>query len=143
MPSWPTFGAGSSSEDLVVLSDNYDFEAFGNQEVMLTRPIAVRLVRDRGQWWVDVLGADGRWSGIQRWRDALRENGPQLLLRCDQADILRALLDGWRRAPRFDVLDRTGASADGSANVDRQELIRRNEFFPTRFDCRRADGRAR
>ena len=77
----------------VVLSDSYDFEAFGNQEVILTRPIAVRLVRDRGQWWVDVLGADGRWSGIQRWRDALPENGPQFLSAADQADILRALLD--------------------------------------------------
>jgi hypothetical protein len=76
----------------VVLSDSYDAESFGNQEVVLTRPIAVRLVRDRGRWWVDVLGSDGRWSGIQRWRDALRGSGPQLLSAADQADILRAVL---------------------------------------------------
>jgi hypothetical protein len=77
----------------VVLSDSYDFEAFGNQQVILTRPVAVRLVRDRGQWWVDVLGADGHWSGIQRWRDELRGNGPQMLSAADQAELLRAMLD--------------------------------------------------
>lgn len=47
-----------------VLSDRYDPNSFGNQEVMLARPVAVRLVRDRGQWWVEVAGADGRFREI-------------------------------------------------------------------------------
>lgn len=59
-------------QGFIVVSDRYDPQSFGDQEVTLTRPIAIRLVRDRGQWWVDVLGADGQWAGIQRWREALR-----------------------------------------------------------------------
>lgn len=77
----------------IVLRDHYDSASFGNQEVMLTRPIAVRLVRDRGEWRVEVLGADGQWSGIDRWRQASHGTGSQLLSAAEQADILRATLD--------------------------------------------------
>ena len=83
----------------VVLSDRYNSASFGNQEVMLTRPIAVRLARDRGQWWVDVLGADGQWTGIHHRREALRGRGPQLLSAADQADTLREILDEIEQRP--------------------------------------------
>ncbi len=82
-----------------VLSDSYDVASFGNQEVTLARPVAIRLVKDRDQWWVEVAGADGRWSSIGRWRDALRGRGPQLLTAGDQAEILREMLDEIERHP--------------------------------------------
>jgi hypothetical protein len=87
-------------QGFIVLSDRYDAESFGNQEVTLTRPIAVRLVRDRGQWWVDVLGADGQWTGVQRWREALRGNGRQLMSAAEQADTLREILSEIEQRPR-------------------------------------------
>jgi hypothetical protein len=75
------------------LSDHYHVDSFGNQEVVLARPIAIRLARDRGQWQVEVAGKDGQFKEIRRWRDALRESGPQLLSAADQAAILREMLD--------------------------------------------------
>ena len=76
-----------------VLSDRYDSESFGNQEVVLARPVAIRLVKDRDQWSVDIAGVDGQFNEIRRWRDALRGPGAQLLSTAEQADILRKLLD--------------------------------------------------
>ncbi len=76
----------------VVVSDRYDAASFGDQEIALTRPIAVRLVRDRGQWWIDVLAADGRWAGIERWRDGSRGSDTRGLSPAEQADILRTKL---------------------------------------------------
>jgi hypothetical protein len=77
----------------VVVRDHLTFDSFGDQEVLLTRPIAIRLVRDRGEWLVDVLGRDGQWEDIQGLRRRLRGRGPQLLTAADQADSLRELLD--------------------------------------------------
>ncbi len=77
----------------VVVRDRYDSESFGNQEVILTRPVAVRLVRDRDEWSVDLMGDDGQWTRIQSRREALRGRGPYLLSATDQADILREMLE--------------------------------------------------
>jgi hypothetical protein len=51
-------------EGFVVLSDSYSSDSFGNQAVTLARPVAVRLVRDRGQWSVDICGHDGVWRPL-------------------------------------------------------------------------------
>jgi hypothetical protein len=48
----------------VVLDDRYDADAFGNQVVILARPSAIRLVRDRGEWSVQVMGAGATWQGV-------------------------------------------------------------------------------
>jgi hypothetical protein len=79
-------------QGFVVVSDRYDAAAFGDQEIALTRPIAVRLVRDRDQWSIDVLGVDGQWTGIERWRDRSSGSGQRLLSPAEQADILRSTL---------------------------------------------------
>ena len=42
---------------------------------------------------MEVAGKDGQFKEIRRWRDALRESGPQLLSAADQAAILREMLD--------------------------------------------------
>lgn len=76
----------------VVLFDAYDFASFGNQSVTLSRPLAIRLVRDRGRWAVEMIGADGHWKWIGQWRAELRGAGSQLLTATDQADILREML---------------------------------------------------
>ena len=53
-------------QGFVVLSDVYDADHFGNQLVELARPIAVRLIRDRGQWGIEIA-ASGR---ALAWVDA-------------------------------------------------------------------------
>jgi hypothetical protein len=83
----------------VVLSDHYDPDSFGNQEVTLARPAAIRLVKDRDQWRVDVAGGDGHWTWVGRWRDAVGSKGPQVLSASDQAELLRDLLDEIQRHP--------------------------------------------
>lgn len=76
----------------VVVRDHYAPEPFGNQEVILTRPIAVRLVRDRNEWRVDLLGGDGQWTWVRELREELRGPGPHLASATDQAEILREIL---------------------------------------------------
>lgn len=83
----------------VVLSDYYDPASFGNQEVTIALPAAIRLIKDRDQWRVEIAGSDGHWRWVGRWRDALRGKGPQLLSATDQAEILRELLDEIQRHP--------------------------------------------
>lgn len=77
----------------VVVRDEYDPDSFGNQEVILTRPVAIRLVRDRGEWRTELMGSDGQWAGILQWRDALRGKGSFLATAADQADLVREMLD--------------------------------------------------
>jgi hypothetical protein len=48
----------------VVVEEQYKPEAFGNQLVTLSRPTAVRLVRDRGDWSIELMGSDGQWRWI-------------------------------------------------------------------------------
>jgi hypothetical protein len=76
-------------QGFAVLDDRYDSEAFGNQIVIFARPIAIRLVRDRSEWGVDLLGPDGQWTWIGYWGGA-RTSEP--LSAADQAGRLRALL---------------------------------------------------
>jgi hypothetical protein len=87
------------SRGFVVLRDDYDFDAFGNQEVTLARPVAIRLAKDRGQWSVEVAGADGRFIEVRRWRDSLHGEGHHLLSASDEAEILRDLLDDIEQRP--------------------------------------------
>jgi hypothetical protein len=77
----------------VVLSDHYDPEHFGDQVVQLARPLGIRLVRDRGEWSVDVVGADGEWIDIHRWRGATRSQRSEPPSAAEQAQRLREVLD--------------------------------------------------
>lgn len=76
----------------VVLSDSYDADHFGNQLVELARPIAVRLIRDRGQWGIEIAGPDGVWSPLLAWVDATPGRQAEVLSAADQSEALRALL---------------------------------------------------
>jgi hypothetical protein len=86
-------------QGFVVVSDRYDAGSFGDQEVTLTRPVAVRLVRDRDQWRIDVLGADGRWTGIESLRDVPRTESSRSLSAVDQAATLRTVLADLEKGP--------------------------------------------
>jgi hypothetical protein len=86
-------------QGFVVLRDHLSPDSFGNQEVMLARPIAIRLVCDRDEWSVDVLDTGGQWTDMRSLRKRLRGSGPQLLSAADQADTLRELLDEAEQRP--------------------------------------------
>jgi hypothetical protein len=79
-------------QGFTVLSDHYEADLFGNQVVELARPIAVRLIRDRGQWRVEIAGPDGEWSSLDNW--AARLTGPRSTSSSaiEQSDLLRRLL---------------------------------------------------
>ena len=79
-------------QGFVVLSDSYDSDSFGNQGVVLTRPIAIQLVRDRGEWGVSIAGSDGAWRWLDRWVTELTPGAPQPVSAADQDAALRALL---------------------------------------------------
>src|SRR4249919_4007066 len=80
-------------QGFVVLADHYDADRFGNQLVELARPIAVRLVRDRGQWGIDIAGPDGVWSPLSTWVDEVAGTGRgEVRSAADQSELLRALL---------------------------------------------------
>ncbi|MDF2734383.1 MAG: hypothetical protein K0S97_1006 [Chloroflexota bacterium] len=79
-------------QGLVVLSDTYDPDHFGNQIVELARPIGIRLVRDRDQWRIDILGLDGAWSPLVHWLDSTVGSRPQSLSAAEQSQLLRGRL---------------------------------------------------
>ena len=95
-------------QGFVVLADHYDADSFGNQLVELARPIAVRLVRDRGQWGIDIAGPDGVWSPLSTWVDEVAGAGRvEVRSAADQSELLRALL------PRIE----RRASGDGAQDA--------------------------
>jgi hypothetical protein len=85
-------------QGFVVLSDHYDPDHFGNQVVEMARPVGIRLVRDRDQWWIDVLGADGAWSALNSWLDT--PGSGQALSAADQSRLLREHLADIERQRR-------------------------------------------
>jgi hypothetical protein len=83
----------------VVLSDEYDPDHFGNQIVEMARPIGIRLVRDRDEWRIDVLGLGGAWSPLDSWLDRETGSRPQASSAAHQSRLLRERLpDIERRA---------------------------------------------
>jgi hypothetical protein len=60
--------------------DRYDEDVFGNALVVLERnDTLVRLVRDRGQWFVEVAGAtEGDWFAPVVWHAFLESSMPPL-----------------------------------------------------------------
>jgi hypothetical protein len=76
-------------QGFAILDDRYDSQAFGNQIVTFARPIAVRLVKDRSEWGVELLGPDGEWTWIGYWGGS-RTSEP--LSAADQSVRLRELL---------------------------------------------------
>jgi hypothetical protein len=83
----------------IVIRDDINLDLFGNQEVILTRPVAIRLVSDRGEWRTEVMGPDGQWAGIEQWSEGLRGKGARLVSAADEADLLRETLDEIERNP--------------------------------------------
>lgn len=77
-------------QGFAVLDDRYDPDSFGNQVVTLARPIAIRLLRDRAEWGVELLGSDGKWTWLGHWGGS-RTREP--LSAADQAQRLRALVE--------------------------------------------------
>ena len=77
----------------VVLSDHYSPDVFGNQVVTLSRPVGVRLVKDRGDWAVEVCGQNGEWRRVGDWSDELGHGKPRTTSAEEDAKHLRALLD--------------------------------------------------
>jgi hypothetical protein len=76
----------------VVLSDNYNPATFGNQAVTFSRPVAIRLGKDRDQWAVQVCGSDGQWRWLGDWSSAFGHGRPRSTSAQEEADRLRALL---------------------------------------------------
>lgn len=96
-------------QGFVVLSDQYDSDHFGNQIVEMARPVGIRLVRDRGQWRIDLLGPDGNWSPLDRWLDSTAGPRRTSLSVADLSRLLRAhLADIERRASGGDKPSITG-----------------------------------
>jgi hypothetical protein len=83
----------------VVLSDRYEPDAFGNQLITLARPAALRLVKDRGEWAVEVCGRDGQWRWLGDWSAALGHERPSTTSAREESERLRALLDEIERQP--------------------------------------------
>lgn len=79
-------------QGFVVLSDHYNPDSFGNQEVVLARPIAIRLVRDRSEWGVFVAGSDGKWLPLDRWVKRTTDASAGLVSAIEQDRALRTLL---------------------------------------------------
>lgn len=90
-------------QGFVVLSDLYDADHFGNQLVELARPIAVRLIRDRGQWGIEIAGQDGVWSPLLASVDATPGRRAEVLSAADQSEALRALLPQMERRASGDA----------------------------------------
>jgi hypothetical protein len=83
----------------VVLSDQYDPDHFGNQIVEMARPVGIRLVRDRDQWWIDLLGPDGTWSPLNSIAESMAGSRGKSLSAAEQSQLLRTrLVDIERRA---------------------------------------------
>lgn len=78
-------------QGFVVLSDRFDSDHFGNQEVVLARPIAIRLVRDRSEWGVFIAGLDGAWLPLDRWANPTADGVPPVSA-SEQDHALRTLL---------------------------------------------------
>jgi hypothetical protein len=86
-------------QGFVVLSDQYDPDHFGNQIVEMARPVGIRLVRDRDQWRIDLLGPDGTWSSLDSLAESTVGSRGKSLSAADQSQLLRArLADIERRA---------------------------------------------
>jgi hypothetical protein len=79
-------------QGFVVLSDQFDPDHFGNQFVEMARPVALRLVRDRDQWGIDLMGVDGSWSPLDLWLDPTAGSRRVSLSAADQSRLLRASL---------------------------------------------------
>jgi hypothetical protein len=89
-------------EGFVVLSDELS-DSFGDQVVEMARPIAVRLVRDRDQWAIDLLGPDGNWSPVDHWLERTAGSRRHGISAAEQSQLLRAhLADIERRASAGD-----------------------------------------
>jgi hypothetical protein len=63
-----------------VVEERYDEDSFGNAVVVLERNgTRVRLVRDRGEWFVEVAGAsEGDWFAPVVWHAFLESSMPPL-----------------------------------------------------------------
>lgn len=79
-------------QGFVVLSDRYDPDHFGDQIVELARPIAIRLVRDRNQWAIEIVGSDGEWADLSGWLAEIGKSPGPALSVADQARLLQAAL---------------------------------------------------
>ena len=87
-------------QGFVVLSDSYAPDSFGNQAVTLARPVAVRLIKDRDQWSVDVCGNDGAWRPLHEWSAQLTGQRTHDFSAAADADRLRRLLEAIEEAAR-------------------------------------------
>jgi hypothetical protein len=84
----------------VVLADRLSLDTFGDQEVILARPIGLRLVRDRGQWSVEVCGDDGQWRPLARWAELLTGDRARDYSATAEIERLRMLLPQIERTPQ-------------------------------------------
>ena len=75
----------------VVVSDRLS-DSFGDQVVEMARPIGIRLVRDRDQWAIDILGPDGDWSPVDLWLERTAGSRRQGLTVAEQSQLLQAHL---------------------------------------------------
>lgn len=78
-------------QGFVVLSDQLS-QSFGDQIVEMARPMGIRLVRDRDQWAIDLLGPDGNWSPLDLWLDESAGSRRRALSAAEQSQLLRAHL---------------------------------------------------
>jgi hypothetical protein len=99
-------------QGFVVLLDSYSPDSFGNQAVTLARPIAVRLVRDRGQWSVDICGEDGAWRPLHEWSHELTGQRTRDFSATAEADRLRRLLR---------AIEKASGSANAATSRDIQQ----------------------
>jgi hypothetical protein len=89
-------------QGFVVLSDQLS-QGFGDQIVEMARPMGIRLVRDRDQWAIDLLGPDGNWSPLDLWLDRTAGSRRRDLSAAEQSRLLRThLADLERRASAGD-----------------------------------------
>jgi hypothetical protein len=76
---------------LAVLDDRYEPGTFGDQVVTFARPTAIRLVRERREWSIELHGPEGDWTWIGYWRGSQVAEG---LSAADQSEMLREILTG-------------------------------------------------
>lgn len=86
-------------QGFVVLADDYHADAFGNQDVTLARPVAIRLVKDRSQSYVEACGRDGQWRPLPVWAEAMGHGRPTDYSAPGEAEHLRRLLGEVERRP--------------------------------------------
>ncbi len=110
-----------------VVSERYDGASFGDAEVTFERGATlVRVVRDRGQWFVEATARDwSEWFAPTIWRALLTGSmpSPEAVPFEGQAQSL------------FDDLDRIESVTDDASNTDLDQL---HDWRARRAEARRA-----